>query len=121
MWAYHEATKTGIVFIQALQRECQRINYARRRTGDWFLDTGSIPVWSTYGKSHWQCSRWLLMRFKSSSQTGKAAGGQQGFYDNKHGKPTGEKPGFIGKKSKSEDGTGRFFSRRQEDGGGGAK
>ena len=27
-------------------RECQKINYTRRRTGNWFLDTGSIPVWS---------------------------------------------------------------------------
>ena len=46
-WAYDEATETVTVFIPELQRECQIMNYARRRTGDWFLDTGSTPVWST--------------------------------------------------------------------------
>ena len=34
--------------MQVRQRECQSIGYARRRTGDWFLDTGSIPVRSTH-------------------------------------------------------------------------
>jgi len=43
-WAYDEATETVTVFIPELQRECQIMNYARRRTGDWFLDTGSTPV-----------------------------------------------------------------------------
>ena len=43
-WAYDEATETVTVFISELQRECQIMNYARRRTGDWFLDTGSTPV-----------------------------------------------------------------------------
>ena len=47
-WAYDEATETVTVFIPELQRECQIMNYARRRTGDWFLDTGSTPVRSTY-------------------------------------------------------------------------
>ena len=45
-WAYDEATETVTVFIPELQRECQIMNYARRRTGDWFLDTGSTPVYS---------------------------------------------------------------------------
>lgn len=49
-WAYDEATETVTVFIPELQRECQIMNYARRRTGDWFLDTGSIPVRSTIKK-----------------------------------------------------------------------
>ena len=43
-WAYDEATETVTVFIPELQREYQIMNYARRRTGDWFLDTGSTPV-----------------------------------------------------------------------------
>lgn len=34
--------------MQVRRRECQSIGYARRRTGDWFLDTGSIPVRSTH-------------------------------------------------------------------------
>ena len=48
LWAYDEATKTGTVPTQVWRRECQNIGYTRRRTGDWFLDTGSTPVRSTY-------------------------------------------------------------------------
>ena len=47
LWAYDEATKTGTVPTQVWRRECQNIGYTRRRTGDWFLDTGSTPVRST--------------------------------------------------------------------------
>nr|DAV78784.1 MAG TPA: hypothetical protein [Caudoviricetes sp.] len=35
---------------QVWRRECQNIGYTRRRTGDWFLDTGSTPVRSTSKK-----------------------------------------------------------------------
>jgi len=34
------------VFIPGARRECQRINYTRRRTGNRLLDTGSTPVYS---------------------------------------------------------------------------
>ena len=45
----YEATEAIRIFVSESQRECKRTNYARRRTGDWFLDTGSTPVWSTLG------------------------------------------------------------------------
>ncbi len=44
MQAYDEATKTGTVSVRVRRRECKSADYTRRRAGDWFLDTGSIPV-----------------------------------------------------------------------------
>lgn len=46
MWAYHEATKSSTLSVEDCRRECQIIDYARRRTGNEFLDTGSTPVYS---------------------------------------------------------------------------
>ena len=46
-WAYDEATKRARVSVPGYGRECQRIDYDSRRTGDWFSDRGSIPLRST--------------------------------------------------------------------------
>lgn len=51
MQAYHEATETVTVSVRVPQRECENADYARRSTVEESLDTGSIPVYSTSGKS----------------------------------------------------------------------
>jgi len=47
MRTYYEATEAVRVLVPGLWRECQWTNYDSRRTGNWFLDTGSNPVCST--------------------------------------------------------------------------
>ena len=48
IWAYYEATEITRLFVPEWWRECLRINYTRRRTGDWFSDTGSTQICSTF-------------------------------------------------------------------------
>lgn len=51
--------------------------YARRRTGDWFLDTGSTPVRSTRkGKSELRNGFGFCAFYFAQKKTGKQSSGE---------------------------------------------